>query len=77
MRCIGNGQIKVSSVECNFKFFFLRGKNPELNPQTLPHNFGLMGGAFDGKLNRNSERNDEAMSGGSILDSHFIVWFAK
>ena len=29
-----------------------------------------MGCAFDGKLNRNSERNDEAMSGGSILDSH-------
>ena len=31
-----------------------------------------MGSDFDGKLNQNSERNDEAMSGGLILDSHLL-----
>ena len=45
-------------------------KNPNMSPQTLPHNFGLMESTFGGKVNRNSGRKDEAQSVGSYLDSY-------
>ena len=45
-------------------------KNTDLDPQTLCHNFRFMGAAFDGKLNQNSRRNDDAMSGGLDLHSY-------
>ena len=37
-------------------------KNADLDPHTLRHNFWLMGAAYEGKLNWNSRRNDDAMS---------------
>ena len=36
----------------------------DLHPLTLRHNSGLVGGDFDGKLNRNPGTNTDAESGG-------------
>ena len=54
----------------NCKFKTAQCKNSNLIPQTLRHNFLLMGAAFDGELNHNFHENDVAMSGRSDLNSH-------
>ena len=48
----------------------LWGKNQDLNPQTLPHNFRFMGGIFKEKMNRNLIETREAKYGGSDPDSY-------
>ena len=52
------------------KFMFNNYVRIQIDPHTLRHNFGLMGGASDGKLNRKSRRNADAMCGGLDLYSY-------
>ena len=63
-------QFKPAKVVCIMCYCCVC-KNTDLDPQTLRRNFWLMKAAFDGKLNQNSRRNDDAMSEGLDLFSYY------